>query len=115
MTANDPGRRAGHIEQDAIEETAVPPRFRLRGIAGDQMSMQSEARQILLHALESSLRHIDREQLREFGLQLEQVTRLAARRCTRIENSLPCSRRDAASGELSSCVLNGHQPLIEAR
>ena len=58
-------------------------------------------------------RNIDRNQLRKFRLQLQQMAGLAAGRRARIENALARLGRDQARAELRGGILNRHVAVGE--
>ena len=53
MTADNAGRRARNIGEDAIEWLAVPPRFRFARVARDEPRGEPEPSEVLRNALES--------------------------------------------------------------
>ena len=115
MTADHAGRGARHIEQDAVERFAVPPRRRLAGIGRDDLRSHSQPLQVLRDARQPLGRNIDRRQRSKFRRQLEQVTCFATRRGAGVENALARLRFEQMSRELRRCVLHRNQSLVESR
>ena len=62
VAADDPERRAGCVEQNAVERHAVPPVFRSTRIAVHDLGRERAALEVLAHAAKAPAIEVDRDQ-----------------------------------------------------
>ena len=112
MSADDPGPRAGGVDEHAVEEMAVPENAGIGGIAGHDPGFQPEPFQGARYLHQSAGVFVHRHEAGQ-GRALEEMRRLAAGRRAGVEDMVTGPNVEQRRRKLGSRVLDGDRPHSE--
>ena len=115
MAADDPERRAGRIEQNAIERHPVPPVSGRTRIAVHDLGVQPAALEVLAHPREALAIDVDRDETSEPGLALGHERGLSPGRRAGIEHPLTRLEAQRKGDALRAEILHRNHALGKPR
>ena len=110
-----PGTAARGIDEDAVEQLAVPPAARLARIGTHDRGLQRQPSQVLLHAQQSVRIAIHGHEFPDGGLVLENMRAFSTRRRTGVENAHSRAQVEQPGSQLCGAVLHRHYAIAESR